>query len=66
MLAFFMQESFHATSYAPNGFQNSPLPRALSIKDDTQGDDADELRFRYAIQIDGSDNFECFVEALED
>ena len=29
----------------------------LEIKDDTQGDDSDELRFRYAIQVDGSDNF---------
>ena len=29
----------------------------LEIKDDTRGDDSDELRFRYAIQPDGSDNF---------
>ena len=32
----------------------------LSIKDDTRGDDRDELRFRYAIQPDGSDNFAEF------
>ena len=31
--------------------------QVLEIKDDTQGDDSDELRFRYAIQVDGSDNF---------
>ena len=31
--------------------------RVLEIKDDTRGDDSDELRFRYAIQVDGSDNF---------
>ena len=31
--------------------------RILEIKDDTRGDDRDELRFRYAIQSDGSDNF---------
>ena len=29
----------------------------LEIKDDTRGDDSDELRFRYAIQPDGSDEF---------
>ena len=29
----------------------------LSIKDDSRGDEKDELRFRYAIQPDGSDNF---------
>ena len=29
----------------------------LEIKDDTRGDDSDELRIRYAIQPDGSDNF---------
>ena len=29
----------------------------LSIKDDSRGDDKDEIRFRYAIQPDGSDNF---------
>ena len=31
--------------------------QVLEIKDDTRGDDSDELRFRYAIQPDGSDNF---------
>ena len=31
--------------------------RVLEIKDDTRGDDNDELRFRYAIQPDGSDHF---------
>ena len=31
--------------------------RVLEIKDDTRGDDSDELRFRYAIQSDGSDHF---------
>ena len=31
--------------------------RVLEIKDDTRGDDSDELRFRYAIQPDGSDGF---------
>ena len=29
----------------------------LAIKDDTRGDDHDELRFQYAIQADGLDNF---------
>ncbi len=29
----------------------------LEIKDDTRGDDIDEIRFRYVIQADGSDNF---------
>ena len=29
----------------------------LGVKDDTRGDDSDELRFRYAIQPNGSDNF---------
>ena len=31
--------------------------KVLDIKDDTRGDDSDELRFRYAVQPDGSDNF---------
>ena len=31
--------------------------QVLDIKDDTRGGDCDELRFRYAIQTDGSDNF---------
>lgn len=38
----------------------------LDIKDDTRGDDSDQLRFRYAIQTDGSDNFERFADAFED
>ncbi len=29
----------------------------LEIKDDTRGDQNDEVRFRYAIQLDDSDNF---------
>ena len=29
----------------------------LQIKDDTRGDEEDELRFRYAIQANGTDNF---------
>ena len=33
----------------------------LGIKDDSRHDDRDELRFRYAIQSDGSDSFEEFV-----
>ena len=33
----------------------------LEIKDDTRGEDRDELRFRYAIQPDGSDSFKNFV-----
>ena len=32
----------------------------LNIKCDSRGDDHDELRFRYAIQDDGSDNFSAF------
>ena len=32
----------------------------LEIKDGTRDDDHDEIRFRYAIQSDGSDNFENF------
>ena len=32
----------------------------LGIKDDTRGDDSDELRFRYAIQTNGSDSFAEF------
>ena len=38
----------------------------LDIKDDTRGDSADQLRFRYAIETDGSDNFEKFQRAFED
>ena len=29
----------------------------LKVKDDRRGDKSDELRFQYAIQPDGSDNF---------
>ncbi len=32
----------------------------VSIKDDSRGDDSDELRIRYAIQRDGSDDFTTF------
>ncbi len=32
----------------------------LGIKDDSRGDDRDELRFRYAIQANGSDSFSEF------
>ncbi len=38
----------------------------VGVKDDTRGDDSDQLQFRYAIQTDGSDNFERFVDAFED
>lgn len=38
----------------------------LGIKDDTRGADSDQLRFRYAIQTDGSDNFGRFETAFED
>ncbi|MCY4160543.1 MAG: toll/interleukin-1 receptor domain-containing protein [Flavobacteriaceae bacterium] len=31
--------------------------QVLEIKDDTRGDQNDEVRFRYVIQLDGSDNF---------
>ena len=31
--------------------------QVLAIKDDKKGDSHDELRFRYAIQSDGSDSF---------
>ena len=34
----------------------------LGIKDDRRGDDKDELRFRYAIQSDGSDSFADFLD----
>jgi len=34
----------------------------LGIKDDSRHDDRDELRFRYAIQSDGSDSFAKFVD----
>ena len=32
----------------------------LSVKDDTRNDDVNELRFEYAIQADGSDDFSSF------
>ena len=32
----------------------------LGIKDDTRGADRDELRFRYAIQANGTDTFTSF------
>ena len=38
-----------------NGFYAAA--RLLKIKDDSRGDDHDELRFQYVIQADGSDNF---------
>ena len=34
----------------------------LEIRDDSRNDDRDELRFRYAIQSDGSDDFTEFVD----
>ncbi len=41
-----------------NGFYAAV--HVMKIKDDTRGDDKDELRFRYAIQADGSDDFTEF------
>ncbi len=38
-----------------NGFYAAV--QVLDVKDDTRGDDVDELRFRYVIQPDGSDDF---------
>ena len=35
----------------------------LDVKDDTRSDDHDELRFRYAIQVDGSGDFTSLAEA---
>ena len=32
----------------------------IKIKDDTRGDDHDELRFQFALQDDGSDSFTAF------
>ena len=37
--------------------------RLLEIKDDSRGDDHDELRFEYVIQADGSDDFTAFGTA---
>ncbi len=34
----------------------------LDIRDDSRGDDRDELRFRYVIQADGSDGFADFAD----
>ncbi len=36
--------------------------RVLEILDDSRADDCDELRFRYAVQRDGSDDFGEFAE----
>ena len=38
----------------------------LEIKDDTRGDVIDELRFRFAIQADGSDNFARFRDVFKE
>ena len=38
--------------------------QVTAIKDDKRGDDCDELRFRYAIQTDGTDSFEELHENL--
>ena len=37
----------------------------LNIKDDTRGNDSDELHFIFAIQGDGTDSFESFRDILE-
>ena len=36
--------------------------RVLEISDDSRADDRDELRFRYAVQADGSDDFDEIVD----
>ena len=46
-----------------NGFYAAV--QVLNISDETRGDDRDELRFRYAIQSDHSDNFAGFRDILE-
>ena len=46
-----------------NGFYAAV--HVVDIKDDRRGDDRDELRFRYAIQADGTDNFVGFRDVLE-
>ena len=46
-----------------NGFYAAV--QVLKIKDDTRGDENDELHFRYAIQVDGTDSFERFRDVLE-
>ena len=48
IVAFRNVDGFYAAAYL------------LNIKDDSRGDDHDELRFLYAIQDDGSDNFSAF------
>ena len=40
--------------------------QVLDIKDNTRGDIVDELRFRFAIQADGSDNFARFRDGFEE
>ena len=39
--------------------------QVLNIKNESRGDDCDELHFRYAIQSDGTDDFEGFRDLLE-
>ena len=39
--------------------------QVLNIKDDSRGDDCDELHFRYAVQADGTDGFKGFRDILE-
>ena len=46
-----------------NGFYAAV--QILKIKDDTRGDDNDELHFLYAIQGNGTDNFGSFRDILE-
>ena len=46
-----------------NGFYAAV--QILNIKDETRGEDSDELHFLYAIQGDGTDNFESFRNILE-
>lgn len=46
-----------------NGFYAAV--QILNIKDDTRGDENDELHFRYAIQVDGTDSFERFRDVLK-
>ncbi len=46
-----------------NGFYAAV--QVLDIKDNRRGDDRDELRFRYAIQCDGTGNFSGFRDVLE-
>ena len=46
-----------------NGFYAAV--HVLDIKDSRRGDDRDELRFRYAIQTDGTDSFVGFRDVLE-